>query len=381
MRVVMLLHTSVEHDSRVRREARTLARRGHEVIVLHLAPTPTQELDPGVRIVSAIPSDGVCRPPLRLYQAVFTVWFAARLVRLRPQAIHAHDVAMLLPGLAGAWVLGAKLVYDTHELALGVPYRSGLLARFVEVVEHVALPRCAGVVAAADLVADRLREHYGLRQRPVVLRNLCDLPRVPMPDREGGAPRDLRRDLGVKDAPLILHQGAATEGRGCETLVRALRHVPRAHVLFMGDSDYAYLEQLARLSSIEGVADRVHFLPSVPAETLLAHTAQADIGVSLLEDTCENHRLTVPNKLYEYVAAGIPVVTSNLPGLRQVVDRYGLGWTVDVVSAEALGCVLRTALERSMNGQCRRYLESVDQQLQWSQEGSRLVELYVRLSA
>ena len=69
-------------------------------------------------------------------------------------------------------------------------------------------------------------------------------------------------------------------------------------------------------------------LPSVSLDDLLAHTAEADVGVTLLQDTCENHRLALPNKLFEYIAAEVPVVASALPEVQRLIDAYGIGWCV-----------------------------------------------------
>ena len=85
---------------------------------------------------------------------------------------------------------------------------------------------------------------------------------------------------------------------------------------------------LHQLANAHGMLDRVSFLPSVPLEELLANTAQADIGVTLLQDTCENHRLALPNKLFEYIAARVPVVASALPETLSLVESHGVGWCV-----------------------------------------------------
>src|SRR5271165_1854710 len=120
----MLLHKSVEFDSRVRREAAALARDGHDVTVLELADVPAGErLDGFARSSAEPPSWMRRRLPFALYRLAFLVWFVKGVRRLRPDVVHAHDAAMLLPGIIGARMSGARLVYDSHELATSVPYR------------------------------------------------------------------------------------------------------------------------------------------------------------------------------------------------------------------------------------------------------------------
>jgi len=136
----MLLHKSIEHDSRVRREATALARAGHEVTVVHL-PRTFGELDgelDGFCVVSATPPAWVReRIPFALYRVVFLIWFVRAVLRQRPDAVQAHDCAMPVPGWIAARLARARLVYDTHEYAPGVPYRERLWAWSVNLVERI----------------------------------------------------------------------------------------------------------------------------------------------------------------------------------------------------------------------------------------------------
>src|SRR3954464_1054848 len=227
MRVAMLLHKSVEHDSRVRREAKALAAAGHSVTGVELDAGARGELDGFVRR-SAAPPVWVRRTlPFQGYRAVFLASFLAPLLSPPPDGVHAHDAAMLLPGLIGARLTRARLVYDSHELATGVPYREGGWARFVAGIERRGVPRAAAVITVSDGIAARLAELYRLRRPPVVVRNVCALP---------AASRTGSRLRGVAgDAPLVLHQGAAAPDRGCEVLIRALALVPDAVLVFLGD--------------------------------------------------------------------------------------------------------------------------------------------------
>src|SRR4051794_20244524 len=374
MRVAMLLHKSVEHDSRVRREAKALAAAGHSVTVVELDAGARGELDGFVRR-SAAPPMWVRRTlPFQGYRAVFLASFLARLLSLRPDVVHAHDAAMLLPGLLGARLTRAKLVYDSHELATGVPYRDGRWAAFVRSIERVAVPRADGVITVTDGISERLQALYGLRERPAVVRNVSELS---LPREGRGA---LRRALGLTDEPLVLHQGAPAPDRGGEQLVDAMTEGPGAHLVFLGSSPFSgYEDGLRARVEAAGVRERVHFLASVPLDRLLAYTADADVGVSLLQDTCENHRLALPNKVFEYVVAGVPVLASDLPELRRLVEAHGIGWTAPPGDPLAVAERLRAALdERGDPGRAER-LRRAAAALSWEREQHRLLALYARL--
>jgi glycosyltransferase involved in cell wall biosynthesis len=366
----MLLHKSVQHDSRVRREAKALAAAGHEVLVLELAPVPVAErrLD-GFHRRSVEPRPWVRRLPYHLYRALCLLAFVRSVARVRPDVVHAHDAAMLLPGLAGARLTGARLVYDTHELATGVPYRERFWAWFVGAVERLGVGRADAVITVSDGIAERLVTRYGLSERPVVVRNVCDLERR----GEGG----LRAALGVgARTPVVLHQGAPAEDRGCEVLIDAIAQVPEAHLAFLGDGDQGFVATLRQRAVSRGVADRVSFLPSVPLGELLAWTAEADVGVSLLQDTCENHRLALPNKVFEYLAAGVPVVVSDLPEVRRVVLEHGVGRVAAAANPRAVADGLAAVLGQRDDAELDARVAGAAQSLRWPVEQQRLGALY-----
>lgn len=372
----MLLHKDVLHDTRVRREATALTAAGHEVTVVHLPPPqPTAESEQlPFALVPATLRRGRRRLPHAVRLGTEATRLALRAAATRPDAIHAHDAAMLLPGLLAARRSGAKLIYDSHELATGVPYRRGAWPAVVATAERLGVPRADATIVVSAGIAARLSARYRLHRPPTVVRNLPDLP----PPGAAPAP-DLRRELGVGAAPLVLHQGAVAPGRGCETLLRALPLLPGAHLLYLGATG-PYADRVRALAGECGVAERVHLLDPVAPAALLSHTAQADVGVSLLEDGCENHRLALPNKLFEYVAAGLPVVVADLPEAAGLVREHGIGWCADPADPESVAAALRTALTARDDAELRARLERAGEELSWEREKRRLLAVYEELA-
>ncbi len=370
----MLLHKSVEFDSRVRREAAALAAAGHEVCVVELAPVPAAaaSLD-GFHRRSCLPPAWMRRRlPFRLYRLAFLFSFVRAAVKTSPQVVHAHDAAMLLPGIAAARLTGARLVYDSHELATGVPYRDHFWAWLVAVIERAIVPRCSAVVTVSDGIAARLRDRYGLVVLPTVVRNVSALST----GGEGG----LRRRLGLdRVMPLVLHQGAPAVARGCDVLLQAVARLPDVALVFLGDPEPGEGRRLADEIARRGLSGRVAILPSVALAELLAHTAEADVGVTLLQATCDNHRLALPNKLFEYISAGVPVVASALPEVQRLVDGYDIGWCVAPDDPAAVAEGLTRALRARGDPALRERLQRAGAELTWSHEQVRLLELYDRL--
>ena len=218
-------------------------------MVVHLpSGGDEKEVAGGFRLRSATPPAWTRRLPRMLWRMLALGSIARGARAERPDAVHANDVATLIPGYFAARLSRAKLVYDTHEYAVGVPYRKAVWAWLAATIERLLIRRCDAVITVSDGIADRLQARYSLRERPTVVRNVPDLP------SPGEAP-DLREEMGIGDAPLVLHQGAVADGRGGENLIRAVSFTESAHLLFLGaDGAYAERTQGARGPSSTWVA-------------------------------------------------------------------------------------------------------------------------------
>ena len=378
---MLLERATTEYDGRVRREVRALAGAGHELVLLHHdtgedgqgglrsdgALTRSVRSGPAGWLPAALPG-----PLGRVALWARYAWVAAR---TRPDVVHAHDLSMLGPGWLAARAAGASLIYDTHEYADGVPYRSAAGRRVARFLQRALVRRCDAVVAVSDEAAGRLRADHRLAAPPAVVRNvpLRDWPGAP----GAGAPvADLRAELAVGTAPLVLHQGAAAPGRGCIELVRAVGGLEGVHLLFLGDIEPSFAAALRAAAEDAGASGRVHLRPAVPLEVLPAHTRQADAGVCLSDPCWENHRLTLSNKLFEYIAAGLPVVATAGTALGSLVEQRGVGVTVPFGDVPALRAAIVQASALGDDPAAREHLAAAASELDWAREQDRLVDAY-----
>lgn len=165
------------------------------------------------------------------------------------------------------------------------------------------------------------------------------------------------------------------QGRGLEKLVQTAALVPNAYFVLIGGGRLT--QPLHQLSSAYGVQDRVHFIPTVSLSELPSYTASADIGVQPIENTCLNHYTTDSNKLFEYLTAGLPVVATNFPEIRKIVQRNEVGILVPHNDPLALAAGLNELVSNTtLRNQLAMNARATASRLNWEEQESRLVELY-----
>jgi len=286
---------------------------------------------------------------------------------------HASDL-YVLPALAKKTRQGeAGLVYDAREL---YPFVQGTVGKpwgifFWSQLEGRFVPDADVVMTVSDSIADRIQDAYGIR-RPIVVHNVPDQTHVV-------ASNYLRENLPISDSTLIvLHLGQIRRGRGCEGLVRAMISVRGAALVFVGDGpERNILRALVRAKGIEG---KVFFLDPVPYDQVLNVAAGADVGVSLLEDTCLNHRLALPNKLFEYLMAGLPIIASDFPESGKVLRDFNVGIPVDPANRDMVAAAIQKMVDDGVSrARWKNNTPNVTETFSWSRASETMTEAYATL--
>jgi glycosyltransferase involved in cell wall biosynthesis len=286
--------------------------------------------------------------------------------RLRPSVVVAHSLMALAPAVAAAASVGAPVIYDAHELETEKNGVTGLRQRFDRRLEATYIRRVAAVVCVSDSIADWYARRYGI-PRPTVVRNVPD----PSVQREVGVAHPLRERLGLgSDAQIFLYQGGFFRGRRLEQFVRVFANERgHRHLVMMG---YGELEPELRDAAAQ--APNVHVMPAVPPAEVLAHTRDADVGLVGVDDVCLSYRYSLPNKLFEFLAAGLPVLAPRFPEIERVVERFGCGRTVGESDAEWQAAV--TAVPRDWRATTAAATAAASRSITWADEGARFVALH-----
>jgi len=368
----MTMFDDPTHDSRVLREVSTATDLGGEVEILCAEyessgrPSRTRVDSLGTHRIPVGPHRQGKLRFLRFYTEAIP-----SILRIRAAIYHAQDLYSLPVAWLGAKRHGRPLIYDSHEYYLGT---SSLSQRRLErsiwgLVERTFIGRADEVITVCDAIADRLREQYKIR-RPRVLRNV---PIWRAPRRTNRLREILRLD---PDTSILLYQGVIERGRGLFATLDALADLEACHFVALGDGTLR--EETKARARCLGLSERVSFLDPVASEDLLEYTASADVGLCLIENTGFSYYHSLPNKLFEYMMAGVPVIASDFPEIGRAVRESRSGLTVDPEDpVEIARAIRRLTQDQRLRETCaHNALRAAADRYNWNRESRILADIY-----
>lgn len=291
----------------------------------------------------------------------------------RPDTVHVNDANTLVPGVIIARLVGAGLVYDSHELWLHRNVRQDRrIAPLVEkMIERWGIANADAVVTVSASIATWLQREYKLARTPYLVRNV---PRgQSSPDPRKGRLREL---AGLSDdTQVIAYGGGITTARGIEETISALPHLHDAvHFVMLGYGEPEYIAGLRAQARSLGVADRVHVVGPVGPDEVADALSDGDVSVVHIRPVVLSYRFALPNKLFESIRAGLPIVASDLPDIRALVTELGVGVLVPGEDPAALGSAIRSVLEDST--EFRKNAVAAAGTLTWDGEAQHLIEAH-----
>lgn len=282
--------------------------------------------------------------------------------------VNVHSIALLPLGVLLKYFYGAKLVYDTHELETETSGLHGFRKTLVKWMEKVLIHCVDLVFVVSENIADWYAKEYGI-QRPTVILNAPKQANYQKTNH-------FREKLGIKnDSLIVLYQGGLTTGRGVELLLKTFlsRDNDNVVIVFMG---YGELEHVIQQASRDH--NTVFFHTAVAPEIVLEYTASADIGVSFIENTCLSYFFCLPNKLFEYAMAGLPVIVSDMKEMKEMVERYNMGVVVTSETTEAINGAIEQILASDM-ATLKRNARRCAEENAWEVQEIKMIHEYRRV--
>lgn len=420
---LILVRNTVSHDARVLREATTLRGLGFTVLVsgvvsnrerqeeLEIDGVPVVRLDPAGALCGLLPRgrrigpgpgdrDGLTAAAddrartasaadghgaevsvrsllrQRLQRQAVTASFylqgIALVRRTSPALVHANDYNTMWIGLAAKLLCGSRLIYDSHELW---PDRNGRpeWRPWLVACEALFVRLADATITTSPGYAEAIAARYRIAP-PVVVRN------IPVPDRAAdGKPADGPSGSSIApSAPLAVYLGGLMPGRGLEQAIEALTLVPELRLRLIGPGRDSYRYELQRRIETAGVIDRAEVCPAVPAGGVLAAIRGATMGLMLIQPACRSYELTLPNKLFEYAAAGLPILGSDLPVIGPLVRDEGLGEVVPADDIALIARGLRRLADPDLNASRRARVRAFAERVTWERERAILEHIYQR---
>lgn len=290
-----------------------------------------------------------------------------------PRVFVANDLPMLPVAKLLAENCGARLVYDSHELYSEQEFSDREKRRWAE-IEAKYIGACDVVITVNQSIASELKHRYGIADVKVIY-NAERTSQTP------ASSRCFHEIFGLSDdTKILLLQGGLSAGRNLEVLVDAIRYVQNPSVVLVVLGDGLLLHSLRKLVQQRGLVERVFFHAAVPQSALAKLTAAADAGVIPYQATCLNNYYCTPNKLFEFIAAGLPILATDLPELRKLINDRNIGLVCDTASSENLAASIDNFFsDQQRFATWKNQVSIVRNLICWEQEEHKLVRIYEAL--
>lgn len=370
----MLVTNSVRKDPRVQKEAMTAYNAGHEVTVIGIKDQNydhsfVDKVPYKVVLIDSIANNHKRFTPAWFLSGVtkaikYNKRFVEEVEKVNPDLVHSNDFDTLSAGYQASKKCNAKLVYDSHEVATGsiLAEKYKLVKTYIKFREGRIIRKAYKVISVSNAAADYIANLYHI-ERPVVITNCPPY-------------YHLSESRSSNHRFEILYQGIMSTGRGYEEFIRAINYSDEK-ITYVVRGYGEIKDELMLLSKKECVEDRVFFLDPVEISELIPIASTSSVGVVLTKPVCTNYNMTVSNKFFEYIQAGLPVILSNVPEHVFLNNKYSVGIVIDDVSPEKIGEAANMLYRNSeLYMELKENVKRAKQDLSWEKIEEKLLEIY-----
>jgi glycosyltransferase involved in cell wall biosynthesis len=379
-KVLHVVLNQVTKDTRVLKEVESLGRNGYQVTVLGVqndaGDLPAVEAHPFFKI-TRIKLSTKKLPKVRLLQYLKYMEYLFRAVRFAreysPAIIHCHDLNALPVGVLSR---ARQIIYDSHEFHRGRDAQGRFMNLSSGLIENLLAKRADIIITVNEEIALRLQSILG-RDVSCILNadRRADLGALP-----GENGMTLREKLSIpKEVKIIVYAGRLFAGRGLVNLLKMVPYLKNSVVIIMGEGPF--LPNLQALIEKDHLSGKAFLVPAVPYRDVSRYLSTTDLGIIPSANTSESYFLSLGNKFFHYVAAGIPVAVPERPVLRQILKKYGIGIVIDTGNPEAMAEEINRMFDNEEHyREYRARVAKAAAEFNWDNEEKKLVGLYAGLA-
>ena len=306
-----------------------------------------------------------------LFYAEFQFRLFLYLLFHKADVLVANDLDTLWPNYQISKLKSSHLVYDSHELFCEVPelQNNPKKKNIWKNIEREIFPKLKHVFTVNDSIAKIYSEEYKVIVK--VVRN------IPLLSTQATIAHESKETLGIPtDKKIIVLQGAGINiDRGGEEAVEAMQYVDNAILLIIGSGDV--MDVLKKMVQDLKLNNKVKFIGKVPFQKLVQYTRHADLGLTLDKDTNINYKYSLPNKLFDYIHAGVPVLASGLVEIKKIIDEYAIGDCITSHDSKHIADKINGILSDENKLQLwKKNTKIASEKLNWENEEKQLVEVY-----
>ncbi len=304
-----------------------------------------------------------------LFYAEYNIRLFLLLLSRPAELLVSNDLDTLLPNFLVHKLKRIPIVYDSHEYFTATPelVDRPKIQRIWKWIEKAIVPKLKNCITVNSSISNLFQQEYHVQF--IVVRNI--------PRNRVVAQIPLRTELGLPtDKRIVLLQGSGINmQRGAEEAVESMQYLDDVLLLIVGGGDV--LPLLKKMVNTMSLQEKVRFVARQSPENLAGYTANADIGLTIDKDTNINYRFSLPNKLFDYIYAGIPVLATPLVELKNIIDHYEIGAFIENHDPKHIAATIKEMLlDENRMMQYKKNTIKASAELNWENEKQTLIEIF-----
>ena len=307
-----------------------------------------------------------------LFYAEFNMRLFILLVFSKVDIYHANDLDTLLANYLAAIIRRKPIVYDSHEYFTGVPeiQNKKLVKKVWQTIEQFIFPKLKHIITVNQSIAQLYKEEYNKDLR--ILRNV--------PNKVETIKLKSKSELNIaEDKDIIITQGAGINiNRGIEELVEAMQYLNNVCLIIIGDGDV--IPQLKKRVLELKLENSIIFMGRMPYHEMMQYTQHAKLGITIDKDTNTNYKYSLPNKLFDFIHAGIPILASKIIEVEKIIKKYQIGLFINNHEPTHIANQIKYALDnKELMSEWKSNTHHASRELNWEIEENTLKDLYKKI--